>query len=349
MLVSGYTSNNIVIIDLRYIGDCLFLIPLIRNLKANLKEAKISAIVNKGGESLLKLIPEVYEVITVDRKEIKGRLGLLKFIKFLNEIRRKKFDTAIVVPFSDRSTIIAFSSGAKVRIGYRSNSWWRDRLLTHRLNYENKKYIHLIEHNLKILTELNLKIYDKELSLKMPEEEVKKLLAKYPILSKSDKKSIVVHPGARGFLRQWGSENFAKVINAFSNKFRIYLVGGPTEYNLVHEISRKLQKEPDIISVDLSLTEFASLCSLSDLFIGNDSAPIHIAAATGIFVIGLYGPTLPVFCKPWTNKSLLFDVSTLYCRPCKQERCLAPTLKACINEIKPETVIEAMKKLLEQD
>lgn len=346
MLLSDYPSKNIVVIDLRYIGDCLFLIPLIRNLKINLQDAKITAVVNEGGESLLRLIPEIHEVIAVKRREIKGRLGVIKFLHLLRDIRSRNFDTAIVVPHSDRPTIIAFASGAKTRIGYISDSWWRNSLLTHKLKYDRENNPHLIEYNLQILTDLGLKIYDRGLSIKLPEEDITAISKRYAIPKTRDKKSIIIHPGARGFLRQWGADNFAEVINAFSEKYRIYLIGGPSEDNIIKEIHKKLTRQPAIISTELNLIEFSSLCSLSDVFIGNDSAPIHIAAATGMFVAGLYGPTLPKFCRPWTEKSLLFDVSRLTCRQCEQDKCLSPIIKACIDEIKPEQVIEGVKSVL---
>lgn len=348
MVLSDYSPKNIAVIDLRYIGDCLFLIPLIRNLKANLPDTKITAIVNEGGDPLLRIIPDIHEVIAVKRKEIKGRFGVIKFLSLLKEVRKRNFDTVIVVPSSDRPTIIALISGAKIRIGYSSNSWWRDWLLTHKLTHDGKNNPHLIEYNLQIVKDLGLNIYDRELKINIPEKYISASLERYPILKSKDKKSIVIHPGARGFLRQWGTDNFAEVINAFSEKYRIYLIGGPSEENIIREIQKKLIREPDIISTEFNLIEFASLCSLSNLFIGNDSAPIHIAAATGIFVVGLYGPTLPKFCRPWTDRSLLFDISTLPCRMCNQDKCLAPQIKACINEIKPKQVIEGVRSVLEK-
>jgi len=346
MLLSDYLHKNILVIDLRYIGDCIFLIPLIRNLKKNLPNSKISALVNEGGESLLRLIPEINEVITVKRKEIKGRLGVLKFLHLLRDVRRRDFDTVIVVPQSDRPTIISFASGAGTRIGFTSNSWWRNWLLTHELKYDGGSPHHLIEYNLQILTELGLKIYDRQLSIKLSEEYSTAILRKYPVLAKEDKKSIIVHPGARGTFRQWGADNFARVINAFSTDYQIFLIGGGAEGSIIEEILDKLDRSPDIVTTELNLVEFASLCSLSGLFIGNDSAPIHIAAATGMFVIGIYGPTLSKFCKPWTGRSLLFDISTLECRPCEQDKCLSLQPKACIDVIKPEHVIEGVKNVL---
>ncbi|MCX8029949.1 MAG: glycosyltransferase family 9 protein [Thermodesulfovibrionales bacterium] len=344
MNLSDYNPKNILLIDLRYIGDAIFLIPIIKNLRANLPSAKISALVIEGGDSLLSLLPELTEAIPFKRQEIKRSLKnrIIKFLDLIKKIRERHFDTVIIIPQSDRPTIIGYFSGAKVRIGYESRSWWRNHLLTHKLKYDYEKNIHLIEHNLQILKDLGLKIYDTSITLTAPKSTIEAISKRFNIPMQRDKKSILIHPGARGYLRQWGVENFAKVINALIDKFRVYLVAGNSEKDLINKIALSLKKRPSLISSDLALTEFTALCSISDIFLGNDSAPIHIAAATGMFVVGLYGPTLSKYCKPWTDKSLLFDISPLPCRQCEQDRCLGPEIKACILEIKPEEVIEGI-------
>jgi heptosyltransferase-3 len=164
-------------------------------------------------------------------------------------------------------------------------------------------------------------------------------------LKTRDKKSVLVHPGARTKLRQWGVEKFAEVINSIADRYRIFLIGGPDEDDIIQDMLNKLKKPPDIVSTNLNLLEFAALCKFSDLFIGNDSAPIHIAAATGLFVIGIYGPTLSKHCGPWTDKRLLFDMSTVPCRPCRQDKCIYPERQACLNIVTPKMVIDRIKKI----
>ena len=110
-------AERILVINLRYIGDTIWMYPFLKNLKLNFPRAEITALVNEGGEIFLKLLPDVSEVITMRRKEIKGRFGFIRFVRFLMEIRRKKFDTVFILSSSDRPTIIGFVSGAKNRIG----------------------------------------------------------------------------------------------------------------------------------------------------------------------------------------------------------------------------------------
>lgn len=339
-------AKKILVINLRYIGDTIWMCPFLRNLKLNFPHAEITALVNEGGEIFLKLLPDVSEIITVRRKEIKGRFGIIRFVRFLIEIRRKKFDTVFILSSSDRPTIIGLASGAKSRIGFRGDSWWRGYLLTQRLLWDHGKNPHMIEYYLQALTDTGLTIYDKELTIDVPEDTIARIREKFGILKEQDRKTIIVHPGARTELRQWGPERFAEVINAVAGECRIFLIAGPNEEAVVQEVQRRLKRPPEIVSNDLSLMEFAALCKFGDLFVGNDSAPIHIAAASGMFVIGIYGPTLSKYCGPWTGRRALFDLSTLPCRLCEQTSCEQEERQACLKEITPSMVIEKVREVL---
>jgi heptosyltransferase-3 len=307
--------------------------------------------VNEGGEIFLKLLPEVFEVIAVRRKEIKGRFGIIKFVRLLLEIRRKKFDTVFILSNSDRPTIIGFASGAKRRIGFRSGSWWRNVLLTERFRWDRwdaERYPHVIEYHLRALTDAGLKIFDRSLTIYVPESATRGITERFPILKRKSKKAVIVHPGSRTEIRQWGAARFAEVINALGEDYNIFLVGGPQEGHVVQDVLKRLKRTPEIVSNELSLMEFTALCKFGDLFIGNDSAPIHIAAATGLFVIGIYGPTFSTYCGPWTEKKIIFDMSTLSCRMCDQEVCSNQERQACLNIITPKMVIDKIHEVLSE-
>jgi len=339
-------TKNILVINMRYIGDAIWMYPFIKNLKINLPDATISALVNKGGEVFLELMPELSEVIAFERKEMKGKRGFLKFMHFLKEIRERDFDTVFILSNSDRPTIIGFASGAKTRIGFKSDNWWRGFLLTETFRWNDDKNPHMIEYYLQALTDSGLKIYDRRLTIDVPDSEIKEITEMFSVLKTRDKKAIIVHSGTRTELRQWGVEKFAEVISSVAGRYRIFLIGGPDENNIIQDILNRLKKPPDIVSTKLNLMEFAALCKFSDLFIGNDSAPIHIAAATGLFVIGIYGPTLSKHCGPWTNKKILFDISTVWCRPCRQDKCIHPEKQVCLTIVTPKMVIDKIHEVL---
>ena len=336
-------AKNILVINLRYIGDTVWMYPFIRNLKLGIPEAQITALVNEGGD-LLKLMDEVSGVIAVPRKELKGKGGIKRYVKLLAEVRARKFDTVFVLSNNDRSTFVAFASGAKRRIGYLSGSRFRSSMLTHKSRWSAKDGPHMIRYYLQLLTDYGIEIKDKTLKIPVPSRLREEMRKRFSITG--ERKTVVVHPGSRLPLRQWGADNFAKVIDGLSGSYRIILAGGPADREIVDEVAKRLKRPPDAVTTDTTLVEFAALCSLTDIFIGNDSAPIHIAAGAGAFVVGIYGPTIAAHCGPWTDKKLIFDDETVPCKLCRQERCTGEDFKACFKEITPEVVLKKLSEVL---
>ncbi len=266
----------------------------------------------------------------------------------MKEIRDKDFEAVFILSDSDRPTIIGFISGSRIRIGFESDKWWRcfpRLLLAKKLKWDADKNPHMSEFNLQALTDVGLKIYDRIPTIDVPDSAIEKITEKFSILRTRSRKSALVHPGASAGLKQWGVENFAEVVNSVADYYRIFLIGGPNDAGIVQAILSKLKKPPDVVSTDLELLEFAALCKLSDLFVGNDSAPIHIAAAGGLFVIGVYGLTLSKHCGPLTDRKVLFD-GALPCKPC-QYKCINQEKRACLNMIRPEMVINKIREVFE--
>lgn len=346
MLHSLIDARHVLVIKLRYIGDSIWMLPLVENLKLNLPRAKLSVIVNKGTEPFFYTSPAVDAVIPFPRADIKGKpLGILRFFSFIKTIRRLNPDVVIELTEGDRAAIMSVLSGADIRIGYSNEKHWRQHLYTYHISSKiNTK--HMVEYHLDVLRELEMRIYDDSLKIRIPEAAYTSLRKIVPTnFLTNKKKKVIIHPGARNPLRQWGAEKFAYLSDALSEDYRVFLVAGPNEKELLHKVRRFMKTKPDFCSTMLSLYEFAALCELSDLFIGNDSGPIHIASATTL-AIGMYGPTLPEFAGPWTNRKLIFEDKSFQCRPCKQDNCHNPRFKACLEAISLEDVISKTKKIL---
>jgi len=94
----------------------------------------------------------------------------------------------------------------------------------------------------------------------------------------------------------------------------------------------------------LNLRELREFISHSALFVGPDSGPMHIAAATSTPIVAYFGPTLSAHFSPWKAKAYLIE-KDYDCRPCKQKRCLYKDFR-CLRSIKPEEVYEACLRFL---
>ncbi|MBF0540672.1 MAG: glycosyltransferase family 9 protein [Nitrospirae bacterium] len=329
--------KNIAIIKFAYIGDSVWMLPFIKNLKKNLPHTKLTVIVNAGTEAFFTLSPYIDNIITFDRKTIKGLRSNLKFIKSIRDI---KADAVFELTDTDRPTILSYLSGAKYIIGYNNENRWRNRLYTH-ISSSLKFQSHFVQYHLNLLQELGFEIFDTSLDVKLNPDCYITLKEKIPqLFDINNKKPIIIHPGSRNILRQWGTERFAKLCDLLYGSSTVILTAGPNETHLLTEIASSITTPQPIIAGSLTLHEFAALCKSSDLFIGNDSGPIHIAAAQNINVAGIYGPTMPQHVGPWTNKKIIIENNEMTCRPCYYERCKIDDYKKCLYSITPQEVYD---------
>lgn len=334
-------SKNVLLMKLRYIGDSIWILPVINNLKWNYSHLRLSVLVNEGTEAFFYLNPSIDEVIPFPRSSVKRKGGLFSFLKFIRQLRKKGIDTVIDLTDADRPALISFLSGAKIRISYDNEHRLRRFLYTHKVSAKiNTK--HMVEYHLDLLRELGLRIFDDSIKLDVPESVFQSLHQKFPQVFDTHVKKLIIHPGSRTSLRQWGAKNFASVANAVKNKYNIILVAAPNEDYLIKEMISQMNFVPLLSTTELNLVEFAALCKICDIFLGNDTGPLHIASAVKTFVIGIFGPTLSRLASPWTKKKLVFEGEKLPCHPCRQDRCLNPEFKACFKNISPEAVASAI-------
>jgi len=340
-------AKNILVIKLRYIGDSIWMLPFVDNLKQNLPDARITVLVNEGTEAFFINRPTIDSLIVLPRRKMKRKLsGFLRTLSFLSYIRNLRPDIVIELTDNDRAAIISYFSGAKIRISYNNENKWRKNLYT---NFCSTKIgtKHTVDYHLDILRELGMNIFDPSIKIHIPANVFDSLKTKCPSVFKQvyGRKRIIIHPGARTFLRQWGIDNFSYLIDALSKNYRIFLVSGPDEKALLNELYNSLRIKPEICTNQLNLYEFAALCEMSDMFIGNDSGPIHIAAAK-TFTVGIYGPNISYRVSPWTDRKFIFEDNSLLCRPCKQDKCINEQLKKCMSNIRPYDVAKKVEQLL---
>lgn len=354
-------SSHIVVIKLRYVGDSVWLLPFLENLKLNLPNTLSTAIVNPGTEAVISNTDFVDNIIVLPRDEVKkGLNGVFRFLFFIKYIRKLRPDVIIDLTNSDRAAAIAFLSNARIRIGFTNSNLLRSNLFTHLVQPEDNggesiypfQYScgssrHLAGLNLDILRMMGLRLFVDTINLATNESAKHSLKRRFPeIFMQPYKKTVLIHPGARIPLRQWGVGNFAKLGDLLTEHYRVILVAGPEESHILTDICSKMSSQPYMCIHSLNLEEFVALCEFSDLFIGNDSGPIHIAA-TKTFTIGIYGPNTDEISGPWTQRKYIFENASLPCRPCQQAGCNHQIFKFCLESIRPKDVASKVFDILD--
>lgn len=350
---------KILVIALSGIGDALMFTPALKLLRKNLPEAEIDALVMyKGAEEIFSANENLNKVILFNFLE-EGTFNSLKFLLQL----RKKYEASINVYPSNRKeyNLINFFIGAKQRIGavYLRKDKPNLGFLNNLRVLENDN-VHNVQSNIKLCETLIGKKFKEEppLEFLIPENE-KQFASKYldEIGIKENELVIGFHPGCailkNHIKRRWEPEKFAQLGKRLieEHSARIFIFGGPEERELRNNISSSINsKKANVVNVE-SLTKSSAIMKRCDVFITNDSSQMHIAAALGLKVIAIIGPTNQYYIYPWRTEHQIVSLN-LDCSPCffyspKPLICNRTDVKfKCIKELTVKMVYDSVEKIL---
>jgi len=345
---------KILILKFKTIGDVLLITPLVQNLKFKYPTSLIDISVNLGTEDVLTPNPNIHNVLVYKRYKNQS-LSIFKKIykeyKFLKNIHNKKYDIVIDLDQGDRGAIISRFSGAKIQIG--SNTI-KSRIIrstyTHFLPNREKR--HIVELNLEPLRLLSIPIVNKNVSIywsKKDEKVVSNFLSSIHTLSDTDM-LIHIHPFSRGEHKEIKLELVAKIIDFCEMELntKVVITAAPekSEMDKVHNIIKLCKSSPINLSGQLTLKQTAALNKKAKLFIGVDTAIMHISAANDTPVLAFFGPSGANHWGAWDNsmmqsyytknngfqtmgKHRVFSESR-ECQPCGKDGCNGTKISDCL-------------------
>jgi ADP-heptose:LPS heptosyltransferase len=169
---------------------------------------------------------------------------------------------------------------------------------------------------------------------------------------------VVIHVSAGNPFRRWPAAHFVDLVVSLASgdpARRVVVTSGPSEGDAAGGVIAAARARLDPARADrvlscgeFSLAELRALLDRASLYIGGDRGPLHVAATTGVPIVGLYGPTLPVRSAPWRAGTWItesVDAGELPCRPCDQRVC-EPGDFRCLTSIAPARVFEAAERAL---
>ena len=153
-----------------------------------------------------------------------------------------------------------------------------------------------------------------------------------------------IHPGAYYESQRWLPEYFAELINKINEqkKYLAILFHGPEDFNIAKTIKNMVRKNI-LTFVSYDLRKFLALQSLCQVFICNNSGPLHLAVAQKIQTISFMGPTEKSRWIPVGSSHKVFRIDTLPCIGCKEGHCKFDT-HDCMRMISPSIVIDALNR-----
>ena len=339
--------RRIVVIKLDHIGDVILSIPTIANLRFHFPRASITMVVNSSSEPIVRYIPHTDEVICYnarffDRSTSVKMFDFARGIRFAREMKRRNFDLVVDLRGSFASLFFALMTKSTYRIDRGTY------LVQRKLGRASIKSEHEAEVNLNILAGAGIPTPNRELSLHLTQEDLNSaddLLRECEDLD-SDSPVIVIHPGSPTSLKRWPADRYARLANQLSQGYnaRIVLVGGKGEKQIVRSIFSLMNGHAIDLSGRTTLGQLAAVLQKADLFIGNDSGPMHLASASGTKVIGLFGPTSPERFAPYGKRYTALRMEN-DCPPCMNNKCKLSGYR-CIDRISVDDVMQLVRKMI---
>jgi len=295
--------NYVLIVGPDAIGDFILLTPILQFLRGYNRTAYIILIANTRYVNLAQTCPYVDKLIPWNQSRYS--LNLLYRLHFLRKLRNVKFDIAIY-PFYSRKPLsdeLVYGSGAPTRIGYVGDTCninlsvkkKNDKLYTHLISIDSYKTNELDRNRSFIEKLLNVSISAKEFfpELWLTDSDSENAVALLSILNLNPTKDLIIAlcPGAQFKMKMWPTYKYSiladKLIKEYNAK--IIICGGSGEIGIAQSIINKMENIPVNLAGHTSLRQLAALFDFCHLFIGNDTGPLHIAAARGTPTLCIMG------------------------------------------------------------
>jgi heptosyltransferase-1 len=332
--------QRILIIKPSAIGDIVHALPVLNLLRGKWPAAHVSWLVSSACASLLEGHPQIDELIRFERRRFgKGwrkpsaALGLFSFTRGLRE---KNFDLVIDLQGLFRSGWLAWKTRAPIRVGpneARELGWV---FYTHHVATGFPEG-HAVDRYLKIADALGL-----------GREPVKFVFA----TTDSDRQSAaeliepgrrfaILLPGANWKSKRWPVEHFAALVKPLHDQFALEssVVGAAGDKELAAQIPGAVD-----LTGRTNLRQLVALMERAEIVIGNDTGPLHIAAALGRPLVALYGPTNPDYTGPYGRLDSVLR-HPIECSPCLSSRCRYAHLR-CLAELNPQSVLKEVRRQL---
>jgi heptosyltransferase I len=324
------------LVRLGSLGDIIHALPAAAALRDTFPAARIDWAVEPNWARLLKDNPDINDAIYAERTSAAGMMSTL------NRVRAGRYICAVDFQALYKSALLAFASGARRRIGFKS-SYAREGLAaafyTERLNPRGP---HKVDHNLTLVEAAGA---GKPVSIRFPlaidaedEEAVTGELS-----SKGIREYFVLNPGGGWLSKCWPAARYGELHRRLVERFgwRGVISFGPGEKNHAREAIQAAGAPPPV-AIPLGLGPLMALLRRAKFVVSADTGPLHLAWALGAPVIGLYGPTDPSRNGPYSRADVVVRNPRASVTTYRREASYSPSMLS----ITVEQVAEAVERRL---
>lgn len=343
--------TEILVIRTAYIGDVIMTLPILKPLKVLYPDAKITFLTSSSARDVLLNNPYIDAIITYDAFWFypgNFRAAVKDYFKFLKILRSKTYDLVIEARADIRDILLlAYVSKSRYRVSYRAGGGGY--LLTHVVPYEKIK--HRIDYHLDIIRHLGGRNDTIEWGMYLDAEE-KKAVDSFLTQEGIHRKDLLVgiHPGSRKKLKAWFPDRFAALADSIIKEYgaQVIFTGSPEEKEFIEGIRMKMDHKAVNLAGKTNLRLLSGIIEKLDLFICNDSAPLHIASAMKTPTVAIFGPSKSKETGPYGNTHRVVE-KDFPCRfGCDEDVCNHSVYKECMEKIEVADALEAVRYIVRE-
>jgi ADP-heptose:LPS heptosyltransferase len=333
------------------IGDTLFATPTVRALRQRFPQAHIVALVFPTNAGVLYANEDIDEVILHPTRQT---FTPLAYLRFLRQMWRRRFTLA--VEFRPYAWWLSLLCGAWRRLSldiplyqwalpFGARPW---------------KHRHAVSSYATVPAMLGLHVDGSRLVVRTTEADrasAAGLLSAHGI--RQHDRLIVLHPGGEGFrgMKRWGAARFSALGDRLAQCYgaRVAIIGGREESALAQDVAAGMREPAVVLNGHVSLGQTVAVLERCYLFVGNDSAPLHMAGSLGVATVGIFGPTSLTNYRP-VGPRVAIARSGMACSPCFHfvgshplwagSRCRVP---ACLHTLAVTSVLDAAERVLARE
>jgi lipopolysaccharide heptosyltransferase I len=294
-------AERFLMVRLSSIGDIVHALPAAAALAETFPHAQIDWVVEKRYALLLDGNPHLHRTLVLDtlgwRKHLTSSATWHEMRSGVDDLRQTQYDAALDFQGLWKSAVVTWLSRARERVGL-AGPWLREPgagvLYTQRVS--PRQHVHVVEENLALAERLGASVPPRQnWQFPLPQNKEDDACVEKQLAALRSEKFVIINPGGGWRSKCWSPENYTALIQSWARDRSepVLLTGSPAEEPLILEILRCVES-PWARYFPTTLVQFIALARRASLFIGGDTGPLHLAAAVGTPIVGIFGPTDPV-------------------------------------------------------
>ena len=345
-----------------WVGDSILSLPALKRARLEFPRTKITLLVLPWVAGIYEGCAAVDEILVYDRQGLhRGSSGKLRLIR---ELRQRRFDAALLLQNAFEAAVLTRLAGIPVRAGYdRDGRGW---LLSHKVAVDPRvSKLHQTYYYMDLLEQLlGCPRSAQGLEPQPPSQFAVEAMPDISLVVSAERKQaardrlrsqgvdfnrtvIGVNPGAfYGSAKRWSSERYAEVLDQLINERQasVVIFGSANEVVIAEAIQSAMRNRPIVFSGRTALSELIAMIACCNLFLTNDSGPMHLAAALGVPTLAVFGSTDETATGPMSPAAVVVN-KRVECSPCLLRKC--PIDHRCMTRITTEEVTQRAFQMID--